>query len=132
MKLSSGNAVADGAPFHSWFVGNLYGWTEPGLSAAQPDFGLRASSTVEMKWGTHSTGERRTEWAACSEKMTMSLLVRGKFLLRFRSPGSRAQITEQLLAREGDYAIWGAGTEHTWVVMEDAVIFTVRWKENSL
>jgi hypothetical protein len=130
MKFSSGNAVADGAPFHSWFVGNLKSWTEPGLAATQPDFGLRASSTVEMKWGTHRAGERRTKWAACSDKMTMSLLVRGKFLLRFRSPGNRPEIIEQLLAREGDYAIWGTETEHTWVVVEDAVIFTVRWKEN--
>jgi hypothetical protein len=47
-------------------------------------------------------------------------------------PANRSEITEQLLAREGDYAIWGTETEHTWVVLEEAVIFTVRWKENSL
>ena len=129
--FTGGNAVADGTPFHSWFVGNLKGWTTSGLSAGPPGFGLRTSSTVEMKWGTHRTGEQRPEWAGCSDKMTMSLLVRGRFRLRFRSPGNRSEITEHLLAREGDYAIWGTEAEHTWIVEEDAVIFTVRWKEVS-
>ena len=60
----------------------------------------------------------------------MSLLVRGRFLLRFRSPQFRDKVTEQRLVREGDYAIWDTDVEHTWVVEEDSVIFTIRWKES--
>ena len=90
---------------------------------------LRTSSTVEMKWGHHRKGDQRREWAGCSDKITMSVLVRGKFRLRFRSPADGSKVIERLLEREGDYAIWGTDAEHTWIVEEEAVIFTVRWKE---
>ena len=129
MIFVSGNAADDGAPFHSWFVGDLNAWTKPGDPAAGQDLGLRTSSAVEMKWGNHRKGEQRREWAGCSDKMTMSVLVRGKFRLRFRSPGDGSKVIERLLEREGDYALWGTDAEHTWIVEEDAVIFTVRWKE---
>jgi hypothetical protein len=130
MLFSCGNAVMDGAPFNSWFMGDLNAWRGDARPVTSPpSFGLRLSSTVEMKWGRHQTGERRPEWAGCSDRRTMSLLVRGRFLLRFRSPVSRDAIVEQRLEREGDYAVWGTDVEHTWVVEEDAVIMTVRWKE---
>jgi hypothetical protein len=130
MLFSHGNAAVDGAPFNSWFIGNLKAWAKPPGEAFQPDFGLRLSTTVEVKWGTHRAGDARADWAASGGKMTMSLLVRGKFLLRFRSPATRAEIFERRLEREGDYAIWGTDAEHTWIVEEDAVILTVRWKES--
>jgi hypothetical protein len=131
MMFSTGNAATDGAPFNAWFIGDLKSWTERngGLNANVIDFGFRQSTGVEMKWSVHRAGEVRAAWAPCSNRTTMSLLVRGKFLLRFRSPYARERITEQRLERESDYAVWGTDTEHTWVVEEDSVIFTVRWKE---
>ena len=130
LEISSGNATADGAPFQFWFIGDLERWTANlANSAVGEDFALRQSHVVEMKWGMHRAGDTRPEWAPCSEKRTMSLLVRGKFLLRFRAPSRLTQITERRLEQQGDYAIWGSSLEHTWVVEEDAVIFTVRWHE---
>ena len=130
MHFSYGNAAVDGAPFNSWFVGNLNAWAYRADSAlAPPDFGLRLSENVEMKWGRHPAGEERKGWASCADKRTMSLLVRGRFLLRFRSATNREAVREQRLEREGDYAVWGTDVEHTWVVEEDAVIMTVRWTE---
>ena len=129
--VTSGNAAGDGAPFRFWFVGDMERWAAKQSGVRKrPEFGHRQSSAVEMKWGVHQAGEEREAWAPCSEQTTMSLLVRGKFLLRFRSPGARGQVTEQRLEREGDYAIWGPDMEHTWVVEEEGVIFTVRWKES--
>jgi len=100
-------------------------------STAKEKPALRQSQVVEMKWGMHRAGETRAEWAPCSDKQTMSLLVRGKFLLRFRAPEQLTLIVERRLEREGDYAVWGTSVEHTWLVEEDAVIFTVRWCERA-
>ena len=130
MLFTQGNAAHDGAPFNSWFIGDLASWAKRArIAMQQGEFGFRQSLSMEMKWGTHLAGEQRPEWAACSERMTMSVLVRGRFLLRFRSPNNREQMSEHCLKGEGDYAVWGTDSEHTWVAEEDSVIFTVRWKE---
>ncbi len=133
MLFSKGNAANDGAPFNFWFIGDLTSWAKRDSAAVQQqrDFGLRQSASVEMKWGLHRGGEQRADWAACSDRKTISLLVRGKFLVRFRSPEDRGHIIEQRLECEGDYAVWGSDSEHTWIAEEDSVIFTVRWQEES-
>lgn len=127
MVLTHGNAAVDGATTRSWFVGDLAGWLGQAGSTHPPAFGLRNSAAVEMKWGVHRAGDTRPEWAECAEKLTMSLLVRGRFLLQFRSPAARESMTQHRLQQEGDYVIWGADLEHTWVVEQDSVILTIRW-----
>jgi hypothetical protein len=118
----------DGSDFGHWFVGDLKGWAaQRQADPASP--GLRQTSDVEIKWGLHLKGEQRNAWADCSNKRTLSLLVRGRFLLRFRSPQARHQVSELRLLKEGDYAIWSTDVEHIWEVEEDAVILTVRWSE---
>jgi hypothetical protein len=130
MQTTSGNAARDGAPFDFWFVGDLQKWTQARTHADVPKpNGLRQSQVLEMKWGAHEAGAQRRDWAPCASTMTMSLLVRGKFLLRFRSAPAREEIVECRLEREGDYVIWGTDVEHTWIVEEDSVILTVRWRE---
>ena len=124
MQITFGNAGTDGAGFKGWFMGDLNRWAPKDDAAA---FGLRQSSIIEMKWGVHRAGETRREWAPCSNNSTLSLLVRGKFLARFRKPNNPDAVIERRLVREGDYAIWGTDLEHTWVVEEDSVIFTIRW-----
>jgi hypothetical protein len=130
MRTTSGNAARDGAPFDFWFVGDVQKWTQA-LSdpdAAKPA-GLRQSHVLEIKWGAHEAGAQRSDWAPCARTMTMSLLVRGRFLLRFRTAAAREEIVEHRLEREGDYVIWGTDVEHTWIVEEDSLILTVRWRE---
>jgi hypothetical protein len=34
---------------------------------------------------------------------------------------------EVLLARQGDYAMWGPGIDHHWSADEESVVLTVRW-----
>jgi hypothetical protein len=126
MQLTTGNAGADSAPFKGWFMGDLNRWA-PGNDVAA--FGLRQSSMVEMKWGVHRAGETRPEWAPCSNKSSLSVLVRGQFLGRFRKPNDPDTVVERRLVREGDYVVWGTDLEHTWVAEEDSVIFTIRWVE---
>jgi hypothetical protein len=128
MQITIGNAATQNTLFKSWFIGPLQKWAgEQKAEAAL--FGLRESAIVEMKWGVHSAGETRADWAPCSDQRTISLLVRGRFLLRFRSPQDQSRVIEQRLLCEGDYAIWETDVEHTWAVEEDSVIMTVRWRE---
>ncbi len=53
---------------------------------------------------------------------TLSILVSGRFQLEFPSHGCGVT-----LDRAGDYAIWSPGVSHRWLVIEDAVVVTVRW-----
>lgn len=123
--ITQGNASADGAPFGHWFIGDVARWSGGKLEAA----GLRQSSALEIKWGNHSAGEERRAWAPGGNSITMSALIRGRFLLRFRDPARPDEISEVRFLREGDYAIWDGAVEHTWLVEEDSVILTVRWPQ---
>ena len=109
MDLVTGNAARDGAPLRGWFVGHFV-----------PD-GLPKSEQVEIKWGVHAHNDTRSAWASSAAAMTLSVLVRGRFRLTFESG-------EHLLARSGDYALWGPGVVHRWQAEEDdTVVLTVRW-----
>jgi hypothetical protein len=129
MEISAGNAGVDGRDFGGWFVGDLLRWSK--TSGSPVDFGCRQSTAVEIKWGVHRRGESRGSWAKCSGKKTLSVLVSGRFRLQFRSPNAAQSLQEQCLEHSGDYAVWGTDVEHTWIVEEDAVVFTVRWREST-
>ena len=107
-----GNAANDGLQFRGWFVGHF----------VPADLGPRSTDSVEIKWGRHSDGETRAEWAVSSAATSLSLVVRGRIRLYF-DDGSEA-----LLAEAGDYALWPAGTAHRWrIEADDTVVLTVRW-----
>jgi hypothetical protein len=58
------------------------------------------------------TGETRT---------TVMILVAGKCHIELSTGGSF------VLADPGDYAMWGPGIDHTWDIVDDSTIITVRW-----
>ena len=105
-----GNAGAEGASRGGWFAGHFM----------TPLDDARSTSTLEVKWGVHSAGDCRTQWAVNAVATTLSILVKGRFRLQFPSQ-------EILLSREGDYALWLPGVPHYWFAEEDSVIVTVRW-----
>jgi hypothetical protein len=105
-----GNAGAEGASRGGWFAGHFI----------MPEDDARSTSALEVKWGVHSAGDCRTEWAVNATATTLSILVKGRFRLQFPSQ-------EIVLSREGDYALWMPGVPHYWSAEEDSVIVTVRW-----
>ena len=111
--VTSGSAPALGGPRGGWFVGRFID--------ADP---FRQAHDVEVKWGAHRKGETNRAFAANKTARTMSVLVRGRFRLTFRR-GDRAE--DVRLEKEGDFALWLPGLEHTWVAEEDSVVLTVRW-----
>ena len=108
----TGHAASDVEALRGWFVGHFI----------PPDLGLRSTSDVEVKWGTHALGERRHDWGASTSATTLSVLVRGRIRLVFDDG------REALLDEPGDYALWAPGIAHRWTIeQDDTVVLTVRW-----
>jgi hypothetical protein len=110
--LVTGNAGVDAPPFRDWFVGYFI----------PPELGLRSTDAIEVKWRTHALGESRAAWASSRHATTLSVLIHGKIRILFEGG------TEALLAEQGDYALWGPGLAHRWVVEDDnTLVLTLRW-----
>jgi quercetin dioxygenase-like cupin family protein len=86
--------------------------------------GVRSCKDVEVKWGIHPLGDKRAQWAADNERTTMVLLVEGIFRVDLTEGGA-------MLARPGDYLVWGPGTGHSWEALARSVVITVRWPSAS-
>jgi hypothetical protein len=106
----SGNAAEDGRESRGWLLGHFM----------DPDKGVRSSKDVEVKWGIHPVGDKRLEWTADDQRTTLVLLVEGNFRIDLKE----GSVT---LERQGDYAIWGPGIDHSWEAISPSVVITVRW-----
>jgi hypothetical protein len=104
-----GNAMRDGVSTRWWFVGPFLG------QAA----GIRASD-VEIKWLSHSAGDRRAQPVTGETRTTVMILVAGKCQIELDT-GSF------VLSQPGDYAMWGPGVDHTWDIIDDSTLISVRW-----
>jgi hypothetical protein len=85
-----------------------------------PPEDVRSTKDVEVKWGIHPAGDTRPEWTKGDQLTAMLLLVQGKFRIDL-SDGSVA------LEGQGDYVVWGLGSDHSWEAIKDSIMVTVRW-----
>lgn len=104
-----GNAGSEGADRRGWFVGGF-----------MDDGDVRMSKHVEIKWGVHEAGEQRANWQDEERRTTVLILISGRFRIDL-------SVDNQVLTRQGDYAMWGPGIGHSWQAEEDSVVVTVRW-----
>lgn len=106
----TGNANDVGKDRRGWIVGHF----------VDDPPGIRTTEDVEIKWAHHPAGEERMSWVTDEYRTTIIFLVHGRF---------RIELPEEnvLLKNEGDYLMWGAGTDHLWRAEEDSVVVTVRW-----
>ena len=105
-----GNAAQEGKDRRGWLIGHF-------IEDADD---IRATKDVEIKWGVHPAGEERAAWSTDEYRTTVIILVEGRF--RLNLPGESIVLNAQ-----GDYVMWGAGTDHSWRAEEDSVVITVRW-----
>jgi hypothetical protein len=130
--ITAGNAKTDGKEFRFWFVGQIDKWCrENNIVFDEKRYGLRRSRGIEVKWGSYRKEDIRTIWAECSDKIAMSILIRGDFIFYFRKPDDHTCTREVRLKHEGDYVIWREDVEHTWEMFEDSEILTLRWSPES-
>src|SRR5260370_40843663 len=106
----SGNAAEDGRETRGWILGHFI----------DPSEGVRSNKNVEVKWGIHPAGDKRHEWTADDQRTTLVLLITGNF--RINLTGASINLEKQ-----GDYAVWGPGIDHSWEAISDSVVVTARW-----
>jgi hypothetical protein len=111
MHFRHGNATRDGK--RGWFIGQF----------VPEEGGLRRRQDVELKWGIHPKGERRSQWVTYRTSTMISVLVEGRFLIWVRADG---KVHEVRFEEKGDYVIINRFVEHTWEAPEDCIILTVR------
>lgn len=110
MGWYSGNAADDGAENRGWILGHFL----------DRSAGERSTEDLEVKWGIHPAGDQRADWVTGDKRTTLVLLVQGRFHVKFREGDVE-------LSKQGDYLVWGPGTDHSWQAVEDSVVLTVRW-----
>lgn len=107
--LRIGNVNVDGSATRQWIVGSF-----------MPENDIRNTEHVEVKWGNHAKGDAREEWAKDETRTTLAILISGRFALEF--PDNTVELIKQ-----GDFVMWGSGTDHRWEAKEDSVFLTIRW-----
>jgi len=79
---------------------------------------------MELKWGAHAEGDRRAKgWSMTESSTTVSVLLHGRFIVRFRVEGKEHEVR---LERPGDYVVYGPGIPHTWEAPAACTVLSVR------
>lgn len=107
-KIQTGNAVIDNT--NGWFVGG----------SISNDLGLRHNHDVELKWSQHKAGDIHADWVTAETRTTVAILISGKYEVIFRKKSV-------VLAKQGDFVMWGKGYDHKGRALENSVVLTVRW-----
>ena len=109
-----GHAPVDQARGNGWFVGQF----------VPAELGLRHQTDVEVKWGIHPDGEKRSHPWAHGHATTVSVLIHGALRVTFQGDGKEHVVTMQA---EGDYIIFGPDTVHSWEAIGDTIVLSVRF-----
>jgi hypothetical protein len=109
-----GNAKADQVRDSGWFVGQF----------VPAELGLRHQTDVELKWGIHPDGEKRSQPWANKNGTTISVLIQGCLRVTFHSDGKHEEVT---LQTKGDYVAFGPEVVHSWEVVGDTIVLSVRF-----
>ncbi len=109
-----GNAKADQVRGSGWFVGQF----------VPAELGLRRQTDVELKWGIHPHGEKRSQPWANQNGATISVLIEGSLRVTFHIDGTQQEVT---LQAKGDYVIFGPEVVHTWEAIGETIVLSVRF-----
>ena len=77
-----GNAAADQVGGSGWFIGQF----------VPPELGLRHQTDVEVKWGFHPDGDKRSHPWANLNGTTISVLLRGTLRVSLPTGGAPQQL----------------------------------------
>jgi hypothetical protein len=109
-----GNASLDQVRGTGWFVGQF----------VPPELGLRHQTDVELKWGAHKSGEKRSHPMANGNSTTISVLIEGTLRVTFQPNGTSQVVT---LQQVGDYVVFGPEIVHSWEAVGDTIVLSVRF-----
>jgi hypothetical protein len=109
-----GNANYDQVRGSGWFVGQF----------VPPELGLRHQTDVELKWGVHPDGDKRSHPWATKGGTTISLLIEGQLRVTFHVDGREQDV---MLQTRGDYVAFGPAVVHSWEAFGDTIVLSVRF-----
>ena len=109
-----GNAEADNVRGSGWFVGQF----------VPAEFGPRRQTDVELKWGIHPDGDKRSSPWANRNATTISVLIEGSLKVTFHIEGTEQGVT---LRTKGDYVVFGPDVVHSWEAVGDTIVLSVRF-----
>jgi len=112
-KIKSGNFndIVKNRKGNPWVIGHFI-----------EEDSLLKSSDIEIKWAFHHKGDSKSKIVSNIHAKTLCFLIRGRVSLIF--PDCNQNVS---LKKEGDFRVWDGGVNHTWEVLEDSLIITVRW-----
>ena len=109
-----GNAALDQVRNSGWFLGQF----------VPADHGLRHQNDVELKWGIHPDGHKRSEPGANGNATTVSILVQGTLNVDLHADKTAQRVT---LKEQGDYLIFGRDVVHSWEAVGHTIVLSVRF-----
>jgi hypothetical protein len=109
-----GNAATDQVRGSGWFIGQF----------VPPELGLRHQTDVEVKWGLHPDGDKRSHPWANENGTTISVLIRGTLRVEFHTGDAPQLVT---LAKEGDYLVYGPEVVHSWEAIGETLVVSIRF-----
>jgi hypothetical protein len=114
MPFYAGNAAVDQVRGTGWFIGQF----------VPAELGLRHQTDVEIKWGLHPDGDRRSHPWANGNGTTISVLLRGRLHVWFHTADPPPLVT---LAKEGDYVVYGPDVVHSWEAVGETLVLSIRF-----
>ncbi len=109
-----GNANADQVCGSGWFVGQF----------VPAELGFRHQTDVELKWGVHPDGDKRTRPWANENGTTIAILIEGCLRVTFHLDGTHQEVA---LQTKGDYVVFGPEVVHSWEAVGDTIVLSVRF-----
>jgi hypothetical protein len=109
-----GNAAMDDVRNSGWFLGQF----------VPPGQGPRHQTDVELKWGIHPDGHKRSQPGANGNATTVSILIQGTLKLELHVDATPQLVT---LKEQGDYLIFGPDVVHSWEAIGHTIVLSVRF-----
>ena len=94
------------------------------VSSFLPNLGFRHQTELELKWGVHPDGEKRSHPWANQNGTTISVLIEGSLRVTFHIDGTTKEVT---LRTKGDYLAFGPEVVHSWEAIGDTIVLSVRF-----
>ncbi len=113
-QIYFGSANADQVRGSGWFVGQF----------VPAELGPRHQTDVELKWGIHPGGDKRSHPWATQNGTTISVLIEGCLKVTFDTDGAQQEYT---LKAKGDYVIFGPEVVHSWEAFGPTIVLTIRF-----
>lgn len=110
-KIIQGNLNHNKIIERGWFLGHFIKEGSPFKTDA-----------FELQWRKLKAGEEKPALGTQKVAKTIGILVYGKF--EFSFPDKNKKIT---IDKEGDFVFYDAGITHSWRVIEDTLLISIRW-----